>query len=97
MMQLLTAIETRAPRALPFGLAAVAEDCVPAVFAAVDIPEGTTITFSMLKQQSIERRFVTASTVTPDQASHVIGERSQLPFRTGDALLWSAFPPLSRR
>lgn|GEM_PF-3052700 len=33
--------------------------------------------------------------INPDSASYVIGARTQLRFRAGDALLWTAFPSLA--
>src|SRR5437764_3563118 len=48
---------------------------VPVVVAAVDIAEGTVVTFDMISQRSVPEQFVTSSVVKPDSASYVVKDR----------------------
>src|SRR3954452_19083362 len=64
---------------------------VPVVVAAVDIPEGTTISFDMISQRSVPEQFVTSSVVKPDSASYVVNQKVLVPVQAGDPLLWSQF------
>lgn len=64
---------------------------VPAVVAAVDIPEGTVVTMDMISQRSIPEQFVTSSVVKPDSASYVVNQTILVPVQAGDPLLWSQF------
>ena len=73
---------------------ALEDEGVPIVAAAVDIPEGTVVTFDMLVQRTVPRRYVTSSVVKPDSASYIINERTRTPFQQGDPLVWSAFQPV---
>src|SRR2546423_8734262 len=64
---------------------------VPVVVAAVDISEGTVVTFDMISQRSVPEQFVTSSVVKPDSASYVINQKILVPVQAGDPLLWSEF------
>src|SRR5438876_2510459 len=64
---------------------------VPVVVAAVDIPEGTVVTFDMISQRSVPEQFVTSSVVKPDSASYIVNQRVLVPVQAGDPLLWSQF------
>lgn len=64
---------------------------VPVVIAAVDIPEGTTVTMEMISQRSVPEQFVTSSVVKPDSASYVVGQVALVPMIAGDPLMWSTF------
>ena len=64
---------------------------VPVVVAAVDIPEGTVVTFDMISQRSVPEQFVTSSVVKPDSASYVVNQKVLVPVQAGDPLLWSEF------
>lgn len=59
---------------------------VPIVVAAVDIPQGTTLTMEQISQRSIPTRFVSAAYVRPDAASMVINQRVQTPIEAGAPL-----------
>jgi pilus assembly protein CpaB len=64
---------------------------IPVVVAAVDISEGTVITFDMISQRSVPEQFVTSSVVKPDSASYVVNQKVLVPVQAGDPLLWSQF------
>src|SRR5687768_2626899 len=64
---------------------------VPVVVAAVDIPEGTVVTFDMISQRSVPEQFVTSSVVKPDSASYIVNQKVLVPLQAGDPLLWSQF------
>lgn len=64
---------------------------VPVVVAAMDIPEGTVVTFEMISQRSVPEQFVTSSVVKPDSASYVVNQKVLVPLQAGDPLLWSQF------
>ncbi len=64
---------------------------VPVVVAAVDIAEGTVVTFDMISQRSVPEQFVTSSVVKPDSASYVVNQKILVPVQAGDPLLWSQF------
>src|SRR6185436_17436934 len=64
---------------------------VPVVVAAVDLSEGTTITFDMISQRSVPEQFITSSVVKPDSASYVVNQKVLVPVQAGDPLLWSQF------
>src|SRR6188472_264324 len=64
---------------------------VPVVVAAVDISEGTVVTFDMISQRSVPEQFVTSSIVKPDSASYVVNQKVLVPIQAGDPLLWSQF------
>ncbi|MHB8877948.1 MAG: Flp pilus assembly protein CpaB, partial [Myxococcaceae bacterium] len=64
---------------------------IPVVVAAVDIAEGTTVTFDMVSQRSVPDQFVTSSVVKPESASYVVGQKVLVPVQAGDPLLWSQF------
>ncbi|MFT3839887.1 MAG: Flp pilus assembly protein CpaB [Myxococcaceae bacterium] len=64
---------------------------VPVVVAAVDISEGTNVTFDMISQRSVPEQFVTSSVVKPDSASYVVNQKVLVPVQAGDPLLWSQF------
>jgi pilus assembly protein CpaB len=64
---------------------------VPVVVAAVDIGEGTVVTFDMISQRSVPEQFVTSSVVKPDSASYVVNQKVLVPVQAGDPLLWSQF------
>lgn len=64
---------------------------VPVVVAAMDIGEGTTVTFDMISQRSVPEQFVTSSVVKPDSATYVVNQKVLVPVQAGDPLLWSQF------
>lgn len=64
---------------------------VPVVVAAVDMPEGTLVTFDHISQRSVPEQFVTSSVVKPDSASYVVGQRLQNAVQAGDPLRWADF------
>jgi len=64
---------------------------VPVVVAAVDLGEGTVVTFDMISQRSVPEQFVTSSVVKPDSASYVVNQKVLVPVQAGDPLLWSQF------
>ncbi len=64
---------------------------VPVVVAAVDVAEGTVVTFDMISQRSVPEQFVTSSVVKPDSASYVVNQKVLVPVQAGDPLLWSQF------
>ncbi len=64
---------------------------VPVVVAAVDVSEGTVVTFDMISQRSVPEQFVTSSVVKPDSASYVVNQKVLVPVQAGDPLLWSQF------
>lgn len=64
---------------------------VPVVVAAVDVPEGTIVTFDMISQRSVPEQFVTSSVVKPDSASYVVNQKVLVSLQAGDPLLWSQF------
>ncbi len=64
---------------------------VPVVVAAMDIPEGTVVSFEMISQRSVPEQFVTSSVVKPDSASYVVNQKVLVPLQSGDPLLWSQF------
>lgn len=71
--------------------ALAADDLVPLVVAAVDIPAGTVVTIDMLSQRKAPKAVITSSVVKPDSASYVINQRTTAPLLQGDVLLWSSF------
>ena len=64
---------------------------VPVVVAAVDIAEGTVISFDMISQRQVPEQFVTSSVVKPDSASYIVNQKVLVPLQAGDPLLWSQF------
>jgi len=64
---------------------------VPVVVAAMDIPEGTVVTFDHIQQRSAPQPFVTSSVVKPDSANYIVNARLLVPVQKGDMLLWSMF------
>src|SRR3954467_3754274 len=64
---------------------------VPVGVAAVDISEGTVVTFDMISQRSVPEQFVTSSVVKPDSASYIVNQKVLVPIQAGDPLLWSQF------
>ena len=64
---------------------------VPVVVAAVDVGEGTVVTFDMISQRSVPEQFITSSVVKPDSASYVVNQKVLVPVQAGDPLLWSQF------
>src|SRR5207237_9958203 len=64
---------------------------VPVVVAAVDINEGSVITFDMISQRAVPEQFITSSVVKPDSASYVVNQKVLVPVQAGDPLLWSQF------
>ena len=64
---------------------------VPVVVAAVDIAEGTTVTFDQISQRAIPEQFVTASVVKPEAASSVVNQVALVPILAGDPILWTHF------
>jgi len=64
---------------------------VPVVVAAVDISEGTVVTFDMISQRAVPEQFVTSSVVKPDSASYVVNQKVLVPVQAGDPMLWSQF------
>lgn len=64
---------------------------VPAVTAAVDLPEGTEITYELLAQRQIPEQFLTASVVKPDAVNYILKQKVLVPLRAGDPLLWTQF------
>jgi pilus assembly protein CpaB len=64
---------------------------VPVVVASQDIPEGSTITYEMIRQRNVPEQFVTASVVRPDSAAYVVGQKVVVPLQEGDPILWSQF------
>ncbi|MBL8952197.1 MAG: Flp pilus assembly protein CpaB [Myxococcaceae bacterium] len=63
----------------------------PVVVAAVDISEGTVVTFDMISQRAVPEQFITSSVVKPDSASYVVNQKVLVPVQAGDPLLWSQF------
>jgi Flp pilus assembly protein CpaB len=64
---------------------------VPVVVAAMDVEEGTKVSFDQISQRSIPEQFVTSSVVKPDSASYIVGQRVLVPLQAGDPLQWSQF------
>jgi pilus assembly protein CpaB len=64
---------------------------VPVVVSAIDIAEGTVVTFDMISQRSVPEQFVTSSVVKPDSASYIVNQKVLVPVQAGDPLLWSQF------
>ncbi len=64
---------------------------VPVTVAAVNIPEGTIVDFSMISQRSVPEQFITASVIKPDSVSYIERQRIMVPVQAGDPLLWSQF------
>ena len=64
---------------------------VPVVVAAVDIAEGTVVSFDMISQRQVPEQFVTSSVVKPESASYIVNQRVLVPLQAGDPLLWSQF------
>jgi pilus assembly protein CpaB len=64
---------------------------VPVVVAAIDLSEGTVVTFDMISQRSVPEQFVTSSVVKPDSASYIVNQKVLVPVQAGDPLLWSQF------
>ena len=64
---------------------------VPVVVAAVDLPEGSVVTFDMISQRSVPEQFITSSVVKPDSASYIVNQKVLVPVQAGDPLLWSQF------
>jgi pilus assembly protein CpaB len=62
---------------------------VPVVVAAQDIPEGTKVTYDMLRVRNVPEQFVTSSVVKQDSAAYIIDQRINVPMQQGDLLLWS--------
>ena len=64
---------------------------VPVIVAAIDISDGTVVTFDMISQRSVPEKFVTSSVVKPDSASYIVNQKVLVPIQAGDPLLWSQF------
>jgi pilus assembly protein CpaB len=64
---------------------------VPVVVAAVDIPEGTVVTYDMIAQRPVPEQFITSSVVVPDKASYIENQKILVPVQKGDPLLWTQF------
>lgn len=64
---------------------------VPVVVAAVDIPEGTAVTFDHIQQRSAPKQLVTSSVVKPESANYIVNAKLLVPVQKGDMLLWSQF------
>jgi pilus assembly protein CpaB len=64
---------------------------VPVVVAAVDIPEGATVTQDMLAQRGVPEQFVTSSVVRPDRLELIENQKVLVPIQQGDPLLWTHF------
>jgi pilus assembly protein CpaB len=64
---------------------------VPAVVAAVDMPEGTVVTYEAISQRSVPEQFITSSVVRPDSAGYILNQRLLTSVQAGDLLLWSQF------
>ncbi len=64
---------------------------VPVIVAAMDVPEGTVVTYEMISQRSVPEQFVTSSVVKPDSSSYVVNQKVLVPVQAGDPLLWSQF------
>ncbi len=64
---------------------------VMVVVAAVDISEGSVVTFDMISQRGVPEQFVTSSVVKPDSASYIVNQKVLVPVQAGDPLLWSQF------
>ncbi len=73
------------------------EDFIPIVTAAVDMKEGTIVTFEMLQQRMMPVRFVTSSIVKPDSASYIVGHPLNVPVQKGDAMLWTQFEQMGQK
>ena len=63
----------------------------PVIVAAVDIPEGTTISMEMMSRHMIPEQFVTSSVVKPESVNFIDGQKVLVPLQQGDMLLWSQF------
>ena len=63
----------------------------PVIVAAVDIPEGTTISMEMMSRHMIPEQFVTSSVVKPESANFIDGQKILIPLQQNDMLLWSQF------
>lgn len=63
---------------------------VPLVVAAVDIPQGETLTFDMISQRSIPEQFAPREAVRPDEVSRAVNQKTAAPLLAGDLLFWSA-------
>src|SRR3954465_3066573 len=64
---------------------------VPVVVAAVDIPEGTVVSFEMMSNRSVPEQFVTSSVVRPESSNYVLNQKVLVPLQAGDPLLWTQF------
>lgn len=76
--------------------AALTEEMVPVVMAAVDIEEGTILTMEMIQQRQMPAFYVTSSIIRPDSASYIIGQRLNVPVQKGDAMLWTQFEQMGQ-
>ena len=65
----------------------------PVVVVAEDVPAGTSVTFDILSQRSLPEQFVTASDVTPEQASAIVGVKTARELHAGDPVRWSDMRP----
>ncbi|MBK7861570.1 MAG: Flp pilus assembly protein CpaB [Archangiaceae bacterium] len=64
---------------------------VPVAVAAVNIPEGTTVTFDMISKRDVPEQFATISVVKPEQVNFITNQRIMVAVQAGDPLLWSEF------
>ncbi|MFZ5445524.1 MAG: protein kinase domain-containing protein [Myxococcota bacterium] len=79
------------PAALSAGATGLADDSVPVVMAAQDLPEGTVVTMEMLMQKNVPAQYVTSSSVKPDSVSYILGQKLIVAVQRGDPLLWTQF------
>lgn len=70
-------------------------DLVPVVVLGRDVPEGQALTFEDLTQRQLPSQFASASVVTPNDVSRVVGRGPSMPLKKGDLLLWAAFTDYS--
>jgi len=61
---------------------------VPVIVYNQDLAAGTAVTFDVVSQRSIPEQFVTASIITPNDASRMIGARLAQPVQAGDPATW---------
>ena len=77
--------------------AQAAEELVPVIIAAVDIPAGTVVTIEMISQRSVPKRLVSSSYVKPDSASYIINQPTKRPMLQGDLMAWNNFDGPARK
>src|SRR3954452_24292822 len=64
---------------------------VPVVVAAVDISEGTVVTFDMISQRSVPEQYLPRPVPKPVSASYGVNQKVLVPVQAGAPLLWSEF------